>query len=546
MFNKIIKISSTLLIFITYHCSAESIRATDIVGRDLDLPGLGRAGHIGIATADYAWQEAHYVVEALWEQPVLQINTLDNFKRRGPYWGAKYGINRNDISGTRIINEGAFQASLQCAEYTTTVQWKAGSGQWGVPYTCPKFRCDTFVNYLYWWGGYTLPTYSPPESQYPENTLPRMVFNLFPNFRNPTALSTFNVVIPKAPKTTYTNTINEITEKQLYNMPFLEFTHAVDLPSGLLTKNGIDNILKFADDSNLSDEKRLFLLDKLGFVSSPDMLSKLIELYYKNQDNPELAHMILRDTQDIYQEEKLLVNYPEEKQLLKEFYSALLDKNVSTRIDPIIIRGFISLNTDEEILINKTKLDQTLDDNKSLQVDTSLALKISLAFKSPELERLYIPRIISSLQKENILALDTLFTGAIVGRLGNLGLDALQIESKTQINHYLSAIKFKFDTKITNKRKIRNSMINNDIAIPQGDGMWLEAKALVNATSYKDASTYITKYLRSTQKSDYKKYIIGLSNSSYMKQAFDSEPILIDFKKANHEFYENTIGMPAR
>jgi hypothetical protein len=61
MLNKIIKVSSTLLVFIAYHANAESIRATDIVGRDLDLPGLERAGHIGIATADYTWQEAHNV-----------------------------------------------------------------------------------------------------------------------------------------------------------------------------------------------------------------------------------------------------------------------------------------------------------------------------------------------------------------------------------------------------------------------------------------------------------------------------------------------------
>lgn len=250
-----------VLFFLIASFKAISIRPTDIVGRDLSIPGLGWVGHIGIATADKSWQEAHYVVEALWDQPVLQINTLESFKSKSPYWGAKFGVNRNDVSGTRIINEGAFQASLKCAEYTTTVQWKAGTGQWGMPFTCPKFRCDTFVNYLYWWGGYTLPTFSPPESQYPENTLPKIVFNLFPYFRAPGNYLAFSLVTPDIPESLlHTENINEITEERLSNMSFFEFVHAVDLPIGLITKDGIDNILKFADDPNLSNEKKIIFI----------------------------------------------------------------------------------------------------------------------------------------------------------------------------------------------------------------------------------------------------------------------------------------------
>ena len=125
--NKTIQFFAILVLFT--HSDVYAIRPTDIVGRNLDLPGVENAGHVGIATADKSWQEAQYVIEAFWEQPVLQINALDSFKRKSPYWGAKFGINKNDVSGTRIINEGAFQASLKCAEYTTTARWKAGTGQ---------------------------------------------------------------------------------------------------------------------------------------------------------------------------------------------------------------------------------------------------------------------------------------------------------------------------------------------------------------------------------------------------------------------------------
>lgn len=169
-----------------------------------------------------------------------------------------------------------------------------------------------------------------------------------------------------------------------------------------------------------------------------------------------------------------------------------------------------------------------------------------MAFKSQELEELYIPNIIESLERENNLDLDTLFTGAVVGRLTSQGLNSMQMKSKTQINRYLSSIQFKLNTPISHKYGMINTMTKNDIAIPQAAGMWLESKALVNASSYQDASKYVARYLASISLKNHKKYIMGLSNSLYMRRAFNSEPILMDFKKSNYEFYQNTIGVTSR
>ncbi len=160
-----------------------SASPSDVVGRDLDFFPLGRVGHVRIITANLFTDPGSYVVEALNEPLVLQINTLSNFKKRTPYWGAKYGLINNSTAGTKVINEGAFQTSLKCAEYTATISWKAGTGQWGVPRSCPMFRCDTFVNYLYWWGGVQLPTYNP-SGTYGKATLPALVFNSIPYRRN--------------------------------------------------------------------------------------------------------------------------------------------------------------------------------------------------------------------------------------------------------------------------------------------------------------------------------------------------------------------------
>lgn len=249
---------------------------TDVVGRQLDSTGGGWAGHVGIVTADKVTDIGNYVVEALWQVPVLQINSLSNFKKASPFWGEKFGINKGDVSGTRIINEGAFQTSLKCAEYSMTLNWKAGSGQWGVPFTCPKFRCDTFVNYLYWWGGYTLPTYSPPGTM-DNPSLPVYVFKAFPYYRakiNPD-LPMDNSITSESPKLT----INNASVAQLSLLTNEEFYKAVDLPEKELTTDGINNILSYSKNLNLSYEKRFFLLDKLSFVVSPTMLEQLISLY---------------------------------------------------------------------------------------------------------------------------------------------------------------------------------------------------------------------------------------------------------------------------
>jgi hypothetical protein len=507
---------------------------TDVVGRDLDQYPLGWIGHVGIVTAQYVGDPADYVVETLNEVLVLQINTSMNFKRRSPYWGAKYGINKNQSSGTRIINEGAFQTSLKCAEYTYTAQWKSGTGQWGVPFTCPKFRCDTFVNYLYWWGGYSLPTYSDSGS-IPRDTLPRSVFKSFPTYRNENykRVDLYNDTLYQVPFRDELN-INNASIEELNDMSFTQFIKAVDLAHETITRESIYKILDYSDNPILSKEKRLFLLDKLGFIARIDMLPKLIDMYYKYEQDEDISHMILIDTQDIYQNKNWLISYPKERKLLHDFYTSILDQPLSPKSAPIVIRGFTSLGLKDQIFNNKHKIDDLFNSN-IMDISINLALKIALAFKSEELEHYYIPEIITLLKEENKLSLDILFAGAVVGKLSNNGLNALKKESKFQIMDYLSSIDYKLETNI-NKNP-------NDMIWPHSKGILLEAKALVSSPTYDAASLYVHTFLYSLKKDELKKYIPGFSNSEYMRKAFNNYPLLIDFKKQNNELYMSTVGL---
>ena len=72
-----------------------------------------------------------------------------------------------------------------CSTYTATPNYIMSRGYYdpsgqAMATSCGYFRCDTFVNYLFHWGNYTLPTYHPPGINDAVTTLPRLVFNAFP------------------------------------------------------------------------------------------------------------------------------------------------------------------------------------------------------------------------------------------------------------------------------------------------------------------------------------------------------------------------------
>ena len=109
--------------FIYSSVCAKQIYPAEILGRDLDYPGLGWAGHVGIATtnmgsANGMWQNADLVIEILKEPIVGQINSIANFKSRSKYWGSKYGIADRSERGYRVLVEANHQR-WWCPQYTS-------------------------------------------------------------------------------------------------------------------------------------------------------------------------------------------------------------------------------------------------------------------------------------------------------------------------------------------------------------------------------------------------------------------------------------------
>ena len=157
--KKLVALSTTitLSVLLSPPIYAKKIYPAEVMGRDLNVPGLGWIGHVGISNANI-WspqdmqQNAYLVTEILNEPVVGQINSISDFKKRSPYWGSRYGVADRGVIGYKILVE-ANQQRWWCPVYTSDTDYHIGSG---IPTTgqvieCGRWRCDTFV----WWAFYS-------------------------------------------------------------------------------------------------------------------------------------------------------------------------------------------------------------------------------------------------------------------------------------------------------------------------------------------------------------------------------------------------------
>ena len=525
--------------------AALPIYPAEIIGRELNIFGAGWAGHVGITTAPNIAQDAYQVIEVLKDvDPIIQTNLISTFKTITPYWGSRYGISDRGNNALRILREANFQKDLGCATYTIWADYMPSTGSYDGPKPhptyCGHFRCDTFINYIFNWGSYTLPTYNPP-GDITKPTIPKYVFNAFPLGNQDGPLSIEKSAASRAISSNMDISINSIDSSQLNTMSPEEFATIVDIPKNKITKEGINNLFKLITDETLDANKRTFLMDKFGFVATIDMIPSLVKFYFKLNENDELPikKQLIASLQNIYQRYLMLEQYPNEKKFLINFYLKIINDNLFPVEKSIVIRSFISLSSTQEILLNLNGLITKIDEQENkLASQTSLKLKMELLNKSPLLEKIILSNIINQLENENSSELDEIFNQVIVYRLSKLGPNNLLQSTRAQIQIYLNSTEFKHSA-------LTNSKTNNGITLFSA-GAWLEATALTNSNSLKDAGKYIANYLKNKTIAEQKRYIIGLSNTKYMQEAFESEPVLQTFKKNNNMLYLNTVGIPEK
>ncbi|HAT1815623.1 hypothetical protein SC122_03710 [Legionella pneumophila serogroup 1] len=508
--------------------AALPILPAEVLGRDLDVPKLGGLGHVGITMAVSLGEVATFTVETLNDpHRVVQVNWINDFKSRSPYWGSRYGIAYDDARTLRVLREANSQRCLH-SEYTlTTIFWPATGDLSGYPtdtcktFTPGKFRCDTFMIYVFSVGDYYVLKSGV--------TLPKNVFASFPygNGDGPYAFNNKTQDNADRPHE-ISDSLNMISADELQQLSFSEFTSVIDTPENYKKPNidkKIWNLYKNLDEI----DKRVFLLDYLGGVAKPNFIPILIEEYNQNT-NPDIKHQLLVGTQSIYSKAHLLQSNLAERERLISFYIDLLKSDYSKKKLPfrdakIVATGLTYIASNKVILDHLKQINSIFE---RAQPYDQIGYKCNLMLDLPSLEDTYIPQIIELLTKENDRQLDERFFSYIKDALSK-NIDALPPHSKILIRNYLNSVDYKF-----NNRQ-QSLLRHGNPASMFSFGAWLEASALVNSETHEDAAHYIAEFLKNKPTEDQANYIIGLSQAEYLQRAFKTEQVFRDFVAKNKQ-----------
>jgi hypothetical protein len=201
--------------------------------------------------------------------------------------------------------------------------------------------------------------------------------------------------------------------------------------------------IQLVANENLNEIKRGIILDRLiANDNAPQIVKKLLKLYNETK-SIEIKNKITQNLMLYNQRHRNNTLYLNEDQpLLKIFFSELLNsEKLDVKLADDAIRGYVDTHSPEEIIKNRNKIDKWLPITGH---HSSVMLKYSLAFKSKELQAIYIKSIIKELRQANNANLDSYLLGPLsIGYQGK-GDDLLEPESKQVVINYLKDIRYKY------------------------------------------------------------------------------------------------------
>lgn len=443
MYKYLVVLGITLTTIACSPIYAKKIYPAEIMGRDLLIPGLGWAGHVGIATTNMTspvgmGKNADQVIEVLDENPVGQINSISNFKSRrskywGKYWGSKYGVADRGVNGYKILVEANHQR-WWCPKYTKDTKYHIGSGipNTGAIIECGTWRCDTYV----WWAFYSQGLDTMPGRIW----LPRNIFNFFPYYND----ERFTVESSEQPAEILARkSLENVTAEELNEIPYEAFQMIMDSPPIHYVTSPSTIQMQFAYNSNLNDVKRGIMIDRLVADDTEiDLVKKLLKLYDET-DSIEVKNKIVQGLMLYNQRHRNVKTYTKNDQpLLKHFFAELLDsKSLNPKMADDAIRGFIDTHSSEEIIASRDKIDKWLPTTGHY---SSIMLKYTLVHKSKELQQIYIKSIVGELRKANNSDLDSYFFGPLSIGYQNSGQNLLESEPKQVVADYLKEVRYKY------------------------------------------------------------------------------------------------------
>ena len=140
----------------------------DVVGRDLAMPGLGWVGHVGM-NQGYLYSSTGRILEVLNENVVIVKKTVDDFRSRSKFWGARYYAKCGESQPYKYCNHNwsavitagweqrnwsplyTYSATYTIGKMVKKNVWDPGLKKWIDKWVRQraKYRCDSFVIYSY-------------------------------------------------------------------------------------------------------------------------------------------------------------------------------------------------------------------------------------------------------------------------------------------------------------------------------------------------------------------------------------------------------------
>ena len=327
-----IYISKNFIIYPSYHCpngsiyfcsaeqecgcyqAAQTICALDIPGRDLEnTPIVAKAGHVGLALSPANCSTAQLSCEAgMHDGPltssiaevlnkidaerhsVIYLHSLTNFVEASKFWGAHYDLPNHKMSMVDLINISFnfFQQFYLPSAYTYSWDYKPAS----VNVTCTtdqdshkivcadtiipgKFRCDTFVYYLYQKAGFQIP--------YSGIMMPYSIYNAFigersmlPFFRTEHVVNLSKFVVQRNLETN----ISAVFQHQPFDLQQADYlTRQYDMATNMRRQDKLAFLWQLSQSYQHDTVRLNYLLDVLSYLQPYELAKQLISLYQKTQ-----------------------------------------------------------------------------------------------------------------------------------------------------------------------------------------------------------------------------------------------------------------------
>lgn len=162
------------------------------------------------------------------------------------------------------------------------------------PTKCGMWRCDTFVAWSFYSGGY-------PQIINNRLIIPKIVFYTFP-FPNGDALANdLKENKNKAPLLSWNNKhFSEFTAHELNSLPYEKFVELADIPLNEETPSHIMKEWEFVAHGAVHEIKRGIFIDRLAASNEQNVIEKLLTIF-KETKKQEIRFKIVQGIMIYYQ-----------------------------------------------------------------------------------------------------------------------------------------------------------------------------------------------------------------------------------------------------